>query len=92
MIKVVDLVAILVLAKQGALRLDHPVAAFIPAFGRLEVLDPKGGVGLAGIAPRVQDLLRHTAGLAYGNLGDGPANWWWPFIRPLIARRHEGSR
>lgn len=74
MTKVFDLVAILVLARQGALRLDQPVAAFIPASGRLEVLDPKGGVGPAGIAPRVQNLLRQTAGLAYGYLGDGPAN------------------
>ncbi len=73
MTKVVVSVAALVLAERGALRLDQPVADFIPAFGRLAVLNPEVGVRAAGGAPTVQDLLRHTAGIAYGYLGDGPA-------------------
>ncbi|MET0430131.1 MAG: serine hydrolase domain-containing protein [Microvirga sp.] len=73
MTKVVVSVATMVLAEHGALRLDQPVADFIPAFGRLGVLDPEGRVAPAQTAPTVQDLLRHTAGIAYGYLGDGPA-------------------
>ncbi|MCJ2063300.1 beta-lactamase family protein [Methylobacterium sp. J-088] len=72
MTKVVVSVAALVLAERGALRLDQPVADFIPAFGRLAVQGPEGGLRPAGSAPTVQDLLRHTAGIAYGYLGDGP--------------------
>ncbi|MBE7199403.1 MAG: beta-lactamase family protein [Parafilimonas terrae] len=72
MTKVVVSVAALVLAEHGALRLDQPVADFIPAFGRLGVLDPEGSVAPPQTAPTVQDLLRHTAGIAYGYLGDGP--------------------
>ncbi|WP_420536415.1 serine hydrolase, partial [Enterobacter bugandensis] len=60
MTKVVVSVAALVLAEHGALRLDQPVADFIPAFGRLGVLDPEGRVAPAQTAPTVQDLLRHT--------------------------------
>jgi CubicO group peptidase (beta-lactamase class C family) len=73
MTKVVVSVAALVLAERGALRLDQPVADFIRAFGHLTVLDPEGGVRPATSAPTVQDLLRHTAGIAYGYLGNGPA-------------------
>ena len=73
MTKVVVSAATMVLAERGALRLDQPVAAFIPAFEHLSVLDPDGGLRPARARPTVQDLLRHTAGIAYGYLGDGPA-------------------
>jgi CubicO group peptidase (beta-lactamase class C family) len=72
MTKVIVSVAALVLAERGDLRLDQPVAAFIPAFARLSLLNADGTRVPAAAAPTVQDLLRHTTGLAYGYLGDGP--------------------
>jgi CubicO group peptidase (beta-lactamase class C family) len=72
MTKVVVSAAALVLAERGALRLDQPVADFIPAFSRLLLLSSDGTLAPATAVPTVQDLLRHTAGIAYGYLGDGP--------------------
>ncbi|MCJ2052466.1 serine hydrolase domain-containing protein [Methylobacterium sp. J-070] len=72
MTKVVVSVATLVLAEQGDLRLDQPVADFIPAFAHLARLGPGETRVPAAAAPTIQDLLRHTAGIAYGYLGDGP--------------------
>jgi len=82
MTKVVVSAAAMVLAERGALRLDQPVAAFIPAFEHLSVLDPDGGLRPARARPTVQDLLRHTAGIAYGYLGDGPARRTRSDLRP----------
>jgi len=66
--------AAMVLVEEGRLRLDQPVADFIPAFGRLSVAGGDGPDAPAASLPTVQDLMRHTAGLAYGYLGDGPAH------------------
>ncbi len=73
MTKVLVSAAALVLAERGLLRLDQPVADFIPAFADLRVLRADGTREPAAAAPTVQDLLRHTAGLAYAYLGDSPA-------------------
>ncbi len=73
MTKVLVSAAVLVLAERGLLRLDQPVADFIPAFADLHVLHADGTCAPAAAAPTVQDLLRHTAGLAYAYLGDSPA-------------------
>ena len=73
MTKTIVSVAALVMMERGLLRLDHPIAAFIPSFATLSVMR-QDGVGVpAETAPTIQDLLRHTAGLSYGYLGDGPA-------------------
>ncbi|MCJ2070480.1 beta-lactamase family protein [Methylobacterium sp. J-030] len=72
MTKVMVSVAALVLAERGALRLDQPVADFIPAFARLSRVNADGTRVPATAMPTIQDLLRHTAGIAYGYLGDGP--------------------
>lgn len=72
MTKVIISVAALVLAERGDLRLDRPVADFIPAFARLSLLNANGTRIPAAAAPTIQDLLRHTAGIAYGYLGNGP--------------------
>ena len=73
MTKTVVSVAALVLMEQGALRLDQPVAEFIPAFADLRVMRADGGTDAAARVPTIQDLLRHTAGLSYAYLGDSPA-------------------
>ena len=73
MTKVLVSAAALVMAERGLLRLDQPVAEFIPAFVDLHLLAADGRAEPADAAPSVQDLLRHTAGLAYAYLGDSPA-------------------
>lgn len=59
--------------EQGLLRLDQAVADFIPAFGKLRVMDGEQSTVWATDLPTIQDLMRHTAGLAYGYLGESPA-------------------
>ena len=60
----------LMLAAEGRLHLDQPIADFIPAFADVKVLD--GGARVAPArAPNIHDLLRHTAGLVYERNG-GP--------------------
>lgn len=66
--------AAMILVERGELRLDQAVAEHLPAFARGKVVpaaDP--GTAVAARSPTVQDLMRHTAGLAYGYLGDSPA-------------------
>jgi CubicO group peptidase (beta-lactamase class C family) len=60
-------VAAMILFEDGTLQLTDPVSKWLPAFTDVKVSTPGGDV-----APQrpmtVQDLLRHTAGLAYGEL------------------------
>ena len=73
MTKVLVSAAAMVLAERGLLRLDKPVADFIPAFADLHVVGGGGVREPVIAAPTIHDLLRHTAGLAYAYLGDSPA-------------------
>jgi CubicO group peptidase (beta-lactamase class C family) len=79
MTKPVTVVAALLLLEQGKLLLADPVSKYIPQFGALEVgvesTDPASGerrLGLEGLVRpvTVHDLMRHTAGLTYGQFGD----------------------
>ena len=79
MTKPVVTAAAMALVEQGALRLDQGVAEILPDYARLRVARPGGGTDAAERAPTIQDLMRHTAGLAYGYLGDDPA------ARALVA-------
>ena len=61
------------LMERGVLRLDQPVADYIPAFDNLTVALPDGRRMQARKPPTIQDLMRHTAGLGYAYLGDSAA-------------------
>jgi CubicO group peptidase (beta-lactamase class C family) len=69
-------VAATMLMEEGRLQLTDPVSKWLPEFATLQVsemrTDPWGKVTYALVPaerqPTVQDLLRHTAGLAYGEL------------------------
>ncbi|MEK7438193.1 MAG: serine hydrolase domain-containing protein [Pseudomonadota bacterium] len=71
-------VAIMMLAEEGRIRLVNPVSTYLPELKNLqvgvEVLGALGEVQLKLEPARremtVQDLLRHTAGLTYGQFGD----------------------
>jgi CubicO group peptidase (beta-lactamase class C family) len=69
-------VAAMMLVEEGRLQLADPVAKFLPEFANLQVSVPKFDTatgkltyGLASLdrPMTVQDLLRHTSGLVYGD-------------------------
>jgi CubicO group peptidase (beta-lactamase class C family) len=64
-------VATLVLAEQGDLLLNDPVGNYLPELKDMKVATPKG-IEPAHRQPTLQDMLRHTAGVSYGNRGDTP--------------------
>jgi len=75
MSKPITSVVAMMLVEDGKLRLDDPVAKYIPAFAEMKV-----GVEKAGEKPAlelepanrpitIEDLLRHTSGLTYGFYG-----------------------
>jgi len=79
MTKPVTTVAALQLAEAGRLDLDAPVGAYLPDFGRLEVL-----TGFDGQTPQfrppataatVRHLISHTAGLAYDFFHAAQRRW-----------------
>lgn len=66
MTKPVTSLAILMLAEEGKLGLDDPLARFIPEFGQAGALDATDGSRVPLVRPvTVRDLLRHTAGIPY---------------------------
>lgn len=65
-------VATMILFEDGALELTDPVAKWLPAFKDVKVSTSSGDVA-AQRPMTVQDLLRHTAGLPYGELTQNAA-------------------
>jgi CubicO group peptidase (beta-lactamase class C family) len=79
MTKPIVSVAAMQLVEQGKLDLDAPVSKYLSEFTDLKVgvenVDEKTGQAALTMEPQkrpmiVQDLLRHTAGLVYGQFGD----------------------
>jgi len=69
-------VAAMMLVEDGVIQLTDPVGKFLPGFDKLQVSVPghdSGGNPSYALVPQerqmtVQDLLRHTSGLAYGEI------------------------
>ena len=69
-------VAAMMLVEDGVVQLTDPVSKYLPGFDKLQVSvagkDAAGGTTYAMVAQErqmtVQDLLRHTSGLAYGEI------------------------
>lgn len=70
-------VAAMILVEEGRLQLTDPVSRHLPGFDRLSVSEPRINPLTAAVSyvqmPQaqpmtVQDLLRHTSGLAYGEI------------------------
>lgn len=60
-------VAAMMLVEDGVLQVGDPVSRWLPAFRTMKVSTPSGEVDAAR-QMTVQDLLRHSAGLPYGEL------------------------
>jgi len=72
MTKPVVSVAALRSIEAGELRLDDPVARWLPGFARSRVLDAGGRLADAVRPITVEDLLTHRAGLSYDFMPDCP--------------------
>ena len=79
MTKPIVSVAVMMLVEEGKIDPGAPVSKYIPEFADLKVgveaIDPATGKPTLTLVPQkrpmnVQDLLRHTAGLVYGQFGD----------------------
>lgn len=70
MTKPVTSVLAMQLVQEGWLRLDDPVAAYLPQMVGLRLAD--GSVPRT--PPSLRDLLRHTAGFTYGGFGASPVH------------------
>jgi CubicO group peptidase (beta-lactamase class C family) len=78
MSKPITSVAVMMLAEQGKITLDEPIAKYIPAFKSMKVgIEGKGEDGKPKLdlvdakrAITIQDLLRHSSGITYGFFGD----------------------
>lgn len=97
MTKPVTGVALMQLWEAGRFRLDDPVADYLPEFRSMRVV-AAGTAGKSGYRPAtrpitVRDLMRHTAGLAYG-MRDGPADAEYRKADPLNLKNNlaEASR
>ncbi len=75
MTKPITSLAALQLAERGQLMLSDPVSKYVPAFAQLQVAHFDGDrmtLHPMRQQPTIHDLLRHTAGLTYAFLDDGP--------------------
>jgi CubicO group peptidase (beta-lactamase class C family) len=87
MTKPIVTVAAMSLAEEGRLFLSDPVSKYLPALGKRQVgvekTDPATGKTVVATAPAeremtVQDLMRHTSGLTYGNRGTSQIHKMYP--------------
>jgi CubicO group peptidase (beta-lactamase class C family) len=89
MSKPITSVAAMMLVEDGKLRLDDPVAKYIPAFADMKVgVERRGEDGTLVLVQEslsrpitIEDLMRHTSGLTYGLDGDGDSA-----VRKLYAQ------
>ena len=76
MTKPITGIAAMLLIEDGKMKLDQPIADFLPAFAKMQVQDtPDGSITAlhpAKTAITVRHLLTHTAGLGYNIIQKGP--------------------
>ena len=101
MSKPITTVAAMMLVEQGKLKLDDPVAKYIPSFAKMQVgiekPDSSGGKAALELVPArrpitIQDLMRHTSGLTYGFFGEGLVKKAYVDAQVLRAGRSKPTR
>jgi CubicO group peptidase (beta-lactamase class C family) len=65
-------VGLMLLVEDGLVELTDPVSKFLPAFKDMQVAGVEGDIAPAARPILIHDLLRHTAGLAYGEITKNP--------------------
>src|SRR5215472_11066968 len=94
MTKPIVSVAAMTLVEEGKLNLLAPVGTYLPEMANVQVgvekLDPVEGKAVLALeaqkrAMTVQDLMRHTAGLVYGQFGNG-------LVHQAYREAHIGDR
>jgi CubicO group peptidase (beta-lactamase class C family) len=91
-------VAAMLLVEDGRMRIGDPVGKYLPALADMQVGVVKtaadGTVTIERVpAPRqptIQDLLRHTSGVTYGNRGTTPVHKLWPRGSSVAAFDYTG--
>jgi CubicO group peptidase (beta-lactamase class C family) len=74
MTKPITSVALMMLFEQDLVRLTDPVTKFIPEFSKVKVFVNEGKLADLEREITIHDLLRHTAGLSYGDDEDLPVD------------------
>ncbi len=87
-------VAAMILQEEGRLHLAEPAAKYLPSLARMQVAasdatPPKLVPQRVPIS--IQDLMRHTAGMAYGFSGTSPLNKLWPNTPGDFALTEDGA-
>ncbi len=72
MTKPIVCTALMTFLEEGRIRLIDPVAAYLPAFGRVKVLGDDGALVPPVRPVLIADLMAHTSGLTYHFLEDTP--------------------
>lgn len=90
MTKPVTGTALMQLWEQGKVGLDDPLEWHLPEYAALKVADgtnPDGSPALRDPSRKVtvRDVLRHTAGLTYGESGNAAVDGVWEELQPLSS-------
>jgi CubicO group peptidase (beta-lactamase class C family) len=95
MTKPITGVGLMTLYDEGRFDLDDPVAKFLPGFGAIKVFagEDGGTIKLADLKRpiTVRDLMRHTAGLAYGLLSASPVDEMYKEVKILDRTKNLDS-
>src|SRR5262245_3738728 len=99
MTKPIVSVAAMSLYEEGRLLVSDPVSKYLPALGKLQVSADAGeaapGGAVAGVpaqrAMTIQDLLRHTSGLTYGNRGTTAVHQMYPQSSNVASQQLTGE-
>lgn len=87
MTKPITGVALMTLYEEGRFKLDDPVSKYLPGFENLHVYAGKDGDTIKTVKLdrpiKVEDLMRHTAGLAYGLLDASPVDAMYKEVKIL---------
>lgn len=70
MTKPITSVALMLLYEEALFNLTDPISQYIPAFKDVKVWGVNGELESPNRPITVQDLLRHTAGMSYGSIGE----------------------
>ena len=92
MTKPIVSVAVMMLVEDGLVLVNDPLPKFLPEFAGMKVAVEQGGKVELVPAVRditIQDLLRHTSGLAYEFRGTGPVQQM--YLEAKTARREQSN-